>query len=56
MFPDVKDKDGNQIDLVSVKSVKLKRGGREVLESLPWYSNQKGEWFVERPKIAEYIK
>jgi len=54
--PDLRDREGNPVEVVSVKSVKLKRGGREELERLPWYSNGRGEWFVELKRIADWVK
>ena len=54
--PEVRDKEGKPVELVPVKSVRLKRGGREVLERLPWYSGPGGEWFVDRKGIEDFIK
>lgn len=54
--PEVKDKDGNLVELAPVKSVKLKRGGRDELEKFPWYANGKGDWFVELDLIRDYVR
>jgi hypothetical protein len=54
--PEVKDKDGKPVELAPVKSVKLKRGGRDELEKFPWYANSKGDWFVELDLIRDYVR
>jgi hypothetical protein len=51
----LKDKNDEELELVSVKKLKLKRGGNDYLETLPWYSDGK-DWFVEKELIKDYIK
>jgi len=51
----LKDKNDEELELVSVKKLKLKRGGNDYLETLPWYSDGK-DWFVEKELIKNYIK
>lgn len=51
----LKDKNDDELELVSVKKLKLKRGGNDYLETLPWYSDGK-DWFVEKELIKDYIK
>lgn len=55
MTPDVKDKNGNPVELVNVKNLKYKRGGKDAVEALPWYSNGK-DWFVEKSMVVDYVK
>jgi hypothetical protein len=55
-LPEVKDKDGKPVELAPVKSVKLKRSGRDELEKFPWYANGKGDWFVELDLIRDYVR
>ena len=45
-----------QIKLVNVRKLKFKRGGREHCETLPWYSDDGKEWYVEEELIEDYIK
>jgi hypothetical protein len=47
--------DGTPVELIAIKSIKLRRGGKDYMESIPWFSNGK-EWFVERSRIASYLK
>lgn len=54
--PEIRDREGVPVEVVPVKGVRLKRGGKEELDKLPWYSNGKGEWFVELKRIAEWVK
>jgi hypothetical protein len=51
----LKDKNDEELELVSVNKLKLKRGGNDYLETLPWYSDGK-DWFVEKELIKNYIK
>jgi hypothetical protein len=51
----LKDKNDEELELVSVNKLKLKRGGNDYLETLPWYSDGK-DWFVEKKLIKNYIK
>lgn len=56
MIPTVLNQNQEEINLINVKKVKLRRGGREYLETLPWYSADGKDWFVEVAKIQDYIK
>ena len=51
----LRDKDGNILEIVPVKGLKLRRGGKEHLESIPWYWDGK-EWYVEKVKLSSYLK
>ena len=53
--PELRDRDGKQVELVKVKGLRYRRGGKDAVESLQWYSNGK-EWFVEKLKVVDYIK
>lgn len=53
--PEIRTKDGLQVELVKVKGLKYKRGGKEAVESLPWYSNGK-DWFVEKSRVTDHVK
>jgi hypothetical protein len=55
-IPPVKDKNGNQIELLPIKVLKFKWGQKEVLDRVPMYSNIKGDWFVEKRLVQEYLK
>jgi len=52
----LRDTEGNAVSVVRVRGLKLVRGGYSVLEKLPWYRGEDGEWYVEQGKISEYLK
>lgn len=54
--PPVKNKNGTEIELLPVKELRFKWGQKEVLERIPMYANLKGDWFVEKRLVQEYLK
>lgn len=56
MIPTVLNQNLEEINLLNVRKLKFKRGGREHCETLPWYSADGKEWFVEKELIEDYIK
>ena len=56
MIPIVLNQNKEQIKLVNVRKLKFKRGGREHCETLPWYSDDGKEWYVEEKLIEDHIK
>jgi hypothetical protein len=54
--PDLKDKEGNQVELIYEKKVKgLKRGSKPLLDTLSMYANSQGQWFYEKADIDKLI-
>jgi len=54
--PDLKDKEGNQVELIYEKKVKgLKRGNKPLLDKLSMYANSQGQWFYEKSDIDKLI-
>lgn len=53
--PDVK-KDGVQVVLIPLKKVKLRRGCSHLLETIPLYANEHGDWYVDKADIEKYEK
>lgn len=53
---ELRDREGSLVPVVRVSGLKLRRGGREVLERLPLYRGVSGEWYVEQRLIREYLK
>ena len=51
----LKNNNDEELELIPVNKLKLKRGGNDYLETLPWYSDGK-DWFVEKELIKDYIK
>ena len=38
----LRNADGTPVELIAIKSIKLRRGGKDYMESIPWFSNGKG--------------
>ena len=53
--PEVK-KDGVQVVLIPLKKVRLRRGCSDILETIPLYANEHGEWYVDEADIEKYKK
>lgn len=53
--PEVK-KDGVQVVLIPLKKVRLRRGCSDILETIPIYANEHGEWYVDEADIEKYKK
>lgn len=54
--PNLKDKEGNQVELIYEKKVKgLKRGNKPLLDTLSMYANSQGQWFYEKSDIDKLI-
>jgi len=54
--PVVKTKDGIAVEVIPVKNLKFQRGFSHLLENLPLYANQFGEWYVEKEDVEQYLK
>jgi len=54
--PEIKLKDGTNVEVVPIKGLKFKRGFGHILDKITLYANQKGDWFVEKNDILEYLK
>lgn len=54
--PELRDKEGVEVELVPVKGLRFRRGFGDIVERLPLYANEKGDWFVELKDVAEFIK
>jgi len=52
-MPILKDKDGNQVELIHHKKARVKRGNKHLLEKIPMYSNSDGEWFYEKKDVEK---
>lgn len=56
MIPTLMNQKGEEIPLTNIKDLSFKRGGKEFCSTLPWYSADGKEWFVEHELIKDYIK
>ena len=50
-LPEVRDKEGNLIELVHTNKAKVGRGNKHLLEKIPMYSCGNGEWYYEKKDI-----
>lgn len=52
-LPNLKDKEGNQVELIHHKKAKVKKGNKHLLDKLPMYANSDGEWFYEKKDVEK---
>jgi len=56
IIPSVKDGKGKDLELVNIKNVRLKNGGKKLIEVSPLYSSDGKNWFIEKNLISDHIK
>jgi len=54
--PILKDKSGQDVELIPVKGLKLRRGFSHLVDNLPLYAGTNGEWYIELKDVEEYMK